>query len=644
MSPPIVVGTALAMAFGVLLGPARAVADRSVTLGSFGPLFEETHSLAGDVDCRARGFNLAGNAPAPKNCKPAAMAIAVLSNGSELYWDGLEGMNRISLNTVGQFGGVALNDQSRVMTITPTGPTWAVPTPPDGGTNPKAQSGDYLPGVPHWADPAGSSDLFCSALVQLPNGQVMTAGGTDYYLEPGAMTPVGPVGVSELEGLRVTRIFDPTTRVWSFSGNMNYGRWYPTLVTLPNGHVFVASGVTKLIKPAYLGGPGASYQNGLLDSGGNVKQTETYSPATGRWSYNGTSADKSLPLFPRLHLLPDGNVYYDAGGQTFNPDGQSYDEALWNMTSVYNPNTRKWRDLGVPLIAGLPLGFRGSGFSVMLPLQPDSRGRYSRAQFLSGGGVIGVSPGTYVATSSSTLNTVDTAHGDAFTSQITAPLNQSRWYSTGVVLPDGEVFAVNGANGDEVLGPGTAMPMRQAELYDPARRQWRRAAIETNGRTYHNTAVLLPDGTVLVGGHAPIATGYVFQDDVGHTTIGLSRAESDPTFQIYRPPYLNWGIAQPQITAVSSRSLPYSSTLQVSTPQAASIDKVVLVRNSSLTHLVDFDQRSVELPITGRNGSVLDAALPGPTVLPPGPYMLFVLEKTPRGLIPSVSQQVFAGG
>ena len=35
------------------------------------------------------------------------------------------------------------------------------------------------------------------------------------------------------------------------SGQMNYGRWYPSLVTLANGNVFVASGVTKLVKPVY---------------------------------------------------------------------------------------------------------------------------------------------------------------------------------------------------------------------------------------------------------------------------------------------------------------------------------------------------------------------------------------------------------
>jgi hypothetical protein len=638
-----VVGLATTMALpAVAIASAGAQGTPGTALGTFGPLFEEPSALAGDVNCGARGFNPSNNPPAPKNCKPAAMAIAVLSNGQELYWDGLEGFNQVSLNTVAQYGAVAPDDQSRVMTLGSGGAAWAVPTPDDGGRSSTSGAGDFLPGVPHVSDPNGSSDLFCSSLVQMPDGKVLAAGGTDYYLEPGTTSPAGPLGVSELEGLRVTRIFDPTTRTWSFSGNMNYGRWYPSLVTMPNGKVFVASGVTKLIKPAY---PGAStYNNQLSDSGTNVRQTETYDPVKGQWIYNGTSADKSLPLFPRVHLLPDGKVYYDAGGQTFNPDGQSYDEALWNLSSVYDPATRTWSDLGVPSIGGLPLGFRGSAFSVMLPLRPDATGRYTKAQFLSAGGVIGVSPGTYVATSTSTLNTVDSAHGDAFTSQATGSFNNARWYSTGVVLPDGEVFAVNGASRDEVVGPGSGTPVTQAELYNPVTKQWHRAATETDGRTYHNTAVLLPDATVLVGGHAPIATAYAFQDDAGHDTLGLSKAESDPSFQVYRPPYLSWGIPQPQIRGVSATSLVNGSTLGIESPQAASITQAVLVRNSSLTHLVDGDQRTVQLPITGRSGSTVQAAVPGATVLPPGPYMLFLLQQTPKGLLPSVSRQVVVNG
>jgi hypothetical protein len=58
-----------------------------------------------------------------------------------------------------------------------------------------------------------------------------------------------------LEGLRNSRIFDPETNTWSQTGEMSFGRWYPTMVTLGDGTTFIASGVRKLIKPIYPDAP-----------------------------------------------------------------------------------------------------------------------------------------------------------------------------------------------------------------------------------------------------------------------------------------------------------------------------------------------------------------------------------------------------
>jgi galactose oxidase-like protein len=610
-----------AMAMSWPAGAAAKQPNPAVT-GAFGPLFEESNGLAGDVDCTA----LDGKS----NCKPAAMAIAELADGSLVYWDGLEGMNKANINVVGQIGATAENDQSRVLRFVDGSPKFSVPknNTADFG---QLDTKNYLPGVPHNNGPGNDSDLFCAALVQLANGKLLVAGGTGYYLEPGL--PGANIGLSELEGLAVTRIFNPNKNKWQRSGDMHYGRWYPSLVTLPNGRIFVASGVTKLLKPLYPDRP--------ADSGTNVKETETYHPHTGKWTVNPSSANKSLPLFPRLHLLPDGHVYYDAGGQTFNPMGQSYDEALWNLASVYNPKTQTWKDLGVPKVDGLPLGFRGSAFSLMLPLVPDAHGRYTKARFLSAGGVYGVSPGSYLATNSSTLNTVDTAHGDKLTSVATGNLNDRRWYSTGVVLPTGQVFAVSGASADEVVLPGSAFPVTQSELFDPATKKWTVAATESHGRTYHNTAILLPTGQVLVGGHAPIGTGYAFQTDAGANLIGLSKAESDPTFQIYSPPYLFWG-PRPVIRA-ANEAVHYHSRYVIRTTQAGKIASVALVRNTSLTHLIDGDQRTVDLRIVHRTKHTVTVTVPGSRLLPPGPYQLFVNANSAKGLIPSVARQTFVG-
>jgi galactose oxidase-like protein len=64
------------------------------------------------------------------------------------------------------------------------------------------------------------------------------------------------------------------------------------------------------------------------------------------------------------------------------------------------------------------------------------------------------------------------------------------------------------------------------------------------------------------------------------------------------------------------------------------------VRNTALTHLVDGDQRTVQLGIVGRSDGAVTVHVPGSrAVLPPGPYMLFVNKKTAKGLVPSTARQ-----
>ena len=658
-----------ALAAGVVPGTLPGASAGTGTGGSgdvgfFEPLFQEPDNEAVQecVDAQEIG----------KECTPAAMALASLPNGEFFFYDGLEGMNDVQLNTVAEFGDAAKNDLSRVLDLNGTdgaGATFTAPTPVTGGANPNGNENTYLPFIPHNNDNIDNDgDLFCSALTYLADGRILVVGGTSYYQEPN-FTPDGEIGVVELEGLKNTRTFNANDNTFSQTADMNYGRWYPTAVTLGDGSIFVASGVTKLVKPVYTGDPDDPDALGPADSGTNVKQTEVYDPEADTWTTNPDSADNSLPLYPRMFTLPNGNVYYDAGGQTFNPFGQSYDEATWNLSSVYDVESQSWTDMGVPVIgvspsdvptSGTPLddiapaapdearvdvpaGFRGSASHTQLRLEPDQAGEYTEAEFLAAGGVFGVSPGSYFATGSSTINRVDLATGDeVFTSRSTGPLAQPRWYGTQVALSNGEVLTFSGANRDEVVNPGTGTPIKTVELFDPETETWRELAEQQRGRTYHNTAVLMQDGRVLVGGHAPIANSYAFQTDVGTDTAGLSRSTSDPSFEIFSPPYLRYG-PRPAITEAPG-SAQRGDTVTVGTPDAREISSVVMVRNNALTHLVGGDQRTVSVPFTVTDDDTLSVTLPdNGAVLPDGPYQMFIHKEYEQGETPSTAAQVFVG-
>lgn len=617
----------------VLPGGDAPVSGGPEALGAFGEPFVEPTIGATTTDAKclvdARGY---------KNCKPAAGTLNVLPDGRVMYWDALEGTENNRFSIVAEGGTTFTNDQTRVLDLASR--TWTRPDPVSGGANPNGATGEQSdPLIPGAQSREAYNDgaLFGSHQTYLGDGRILVQGGTDYSADPGVSGT--RFGVVELGGLKATRIFDPKAGRFVQVADTQHGRWYPTLVPLADGRVLNVGGVRKLIKPVYLDKP--------QDSLRNVIQTETFDPTTERWTGNGKGGERSLPLYPRLHLLPDGKVFYNTAGQSFNPVGQAYDQATWNVPAIYDPKRRSWSAVRGASPANNHTEYRGSTFSTMLTLEPDDDGRYERARFLTGGGVLGLvtapSPGSYLPTRASKITTIDTSGGrDRLSVQRTGPLHRPRWFGSGTLLPDGQVLVTSGGDKDEVVGPGTEIGIQQAELFDPATNRYRPLARQAMPRTYHNTAALLPSGEVLIGGHAPISTLYL-----NNTTVpgGFAPHDGrDPSFEIYKPPYLFRG-TQPKIRKVRS-SFAYGKTYGVRTDvPSEDVDSVVLIRQASVTHLVDGGQRAVQLPVKARRGGklLLVKAPPEGAVAPPGPYMLFVLRKTDKGPVPSVARSVMVG-
>ena len=529
---------------------------------------------------------------------PAAVSMAVSPDGRIIYWNGVEGFEDPPVHS--GWGTPQTYSRARILDL-----------------------GRFLQGQeprPIWTTPAQERgigyDLFCSDLRNLADGRLLVVGGTNYTNEEEPLGLPDGGGRTEYRGTKETRIFDPETGTWTFGKEMNHARWYPSLITLADGKMLVAGGVEKVI---------------YNDKVKYVNETETFDPSNPEegWTDNGEAGATALPFYARLHLLPSGKVFYDASGQMWGPFGMSAEMAEWNKQKLYDPETKSWSEEGVA-----PLGGRSGTFSVMLPLKPP----YDMARVLIAGGTFGAAmPGSYVGTP---LTEIATITDDSVERELGPNLNNRRWHSSGVVLPSGEVIALSGGDRDDTVVEGVTNGVRQAEMFDGE--QWIPLASSSRDRIYHHTAALLGDGSILVGGHAPLGfTPFVLPPD-NYTHGAFAPTLRDPSFEIFKPPYLFRG-ERPRLTQVQS-GVALGETFKITSPDASRITSVVLSRLPSVTHLADVDQRTIELEFTRSSEGTLQATVPeNQAVALPGHYYLFLMTDNGQGPTPSKAAIVQIG-
>jgi hypothetical protein len=391
-----------------------------------------------------------------------------------------------------------------------------------------------------------SWDMFCNGMVLLDDGRPFIASGTIQY--------------DPFYGQPQTATFDPQANTFSNGPNMAHGRWYPTLVTLGDGRVMIFSG--------------------LNETGSTNTAVEFYSADTG-WSSPFT-ASWTPDLYPRLHLLPNGKVFY-SGAQT--------------TSKLFDPSTNTWN---TSVAKTNYSGTRTYGTSVLLPLRPSNN--YDPRVLIMGGG----NPAT------GTTEIIDMGSPTPAW-QYGPNMSQARIEMNAVILPNGKVLALGGSVNDE----DTSTASLNADLYDPASNTFSSAGAYAYPRLYHSVALLLPDATVWLAGGNPSRGSYVRQ------------------MEIYKPAYLfnpdGTPATRPSITSAPA-SVSYGESFNLTTPD--NIVSVVLVRNGTVTHAFGMDQREVGLSFTAGSGSLTVTAPPNGNIAPPGYYMLFLLNQSG---VPSVA-------
>ncbi|MDQ3803167.1 MAG: DUF1929 domain-containing protein [Acidobacteriota bacterium] len=378
--------------------------------------------------------------------------------------------------------------------------------------------------------------------------------GSHAYLNDAAGTILafGGFGGVGADTERRAFLFDPPTLTFSPARELNIGRFYTTGVTLGDGRVMTLFGTDD--------------KNG----GVTAASFEIFTPGgAGSWS-----APEALPFdylfYPWTFVLPGGDLFI-AGPQ------KPARRVNWTVTPVVDDPAGQFNQVFSQR------GINMDGTAVLLPLRPPN---YEPRVLIAGG--VG-------ADTRQSAEWIDlSAAAPAW--QALPNMNAGRDKVNSVLLPDGQVVIVGGITG----GPDGG-PVETFDPEDPAA-GFRAGPTMQQERGYHSAALLLSDGSVLVGG-----------DPNGATR----------PHERYLPPY--FFKARPAINSAPT-NIAYGAGFTVNTTQAADIAEVVLLRPGAVTHAFNMAQRYVGCAIVSAGGGAVQAtAPPDGNVAPPGPYLLFVV-------------------
>lgn len=418
---------------------------------------------------------------------------------------------------------------------------------------------------------------FCSGHAWLPDGRLLIAGGH----------------ITNYNGENRADIYNPFTNLWANADPAqtnvpNMGttstnpatsgkRWYPAATTLGNGDVLVLSGDVVPIN----------------DQGGNTNRTaQIYQHATNSWlTLTGAlrASNDLLPEYPRVFQGPDGRA--------ISLSDNSNDTEFLNLTG-----NGSWSYLQETLDSNL----HNYGPAVM----------YDTGKIAYIGG--GHQPTRNISMLDLNVANPSWRYGGGGTTPPPADspyvMHRARRQNNATILADGTVLITGGTDVTGWNDPNGLVAT--AEIWDPVTEEITQLADANVNvyRGYHSTALLLPDGRVLVTG--------------GDHDYGGAIPGQNTNAEIYSPSYLFAEDGSPAVrptvtTAPDVAEL--GDTIFVETPDAASITKALWVVPSAVTHAQNWTQRANTLDFTAVDGGVNIELPANQNEAPVGYYMLFLV-------------------
>ena len=521
-------------------------------------------------------------------------------------------------------------------------------------------------------------DLFCAGHIELPDGNILIAGGTARYevLNPtnagGSMTVTNWDQQKSITLPKGTIFMSPTGAQFRIAFAVTVGRATQsvnakrqTVVTPGTSNVWVdavASGKGSVSvnteKYLLIDHPELSSQMVYGIGTPMTLQKQNFQGLNDAYIYNVRLARFQevdsmhyARWYPTLAEMGNGMDMTMSGlDGTGNPTTQSEEfnptNDTWSLGPIhgfptypatfltaagqlfftgsnagYGPNTPAWREPGIWNVT--------TNKFTPLPGIPDPQDLETSASVLLppaqkqtfmvlGGGGVGSSNQSTARTALINLS-VPMPHWTLGPS-----LPRPTRYPIVVTLPSNEVLVTGGS---EYYRGEHGSDNRDTEIYNPAANSMSTMANSITGRDYHSGGLLLPYGAVLTLGGNPL--------------YGNSADTEGQTFNheidIYWPPYLFTRTARPKILSAPQVML-LGHNYTVRTTETNSIAYFTLMRPDNMTHVTDVNARSIAVPFKRLVNGELQLTMPqNNNLVPPSYYMLFAINS--RG-VPSVASWV----
>ncbi|KAI8815520.1 uncharacterized protein EV422DRAFT_373945 [Fimicolochytrium jonesii] len=474
---------------------------------------------------------------------------------------------------------------------------------------------------------------FCGGHTQLANGSYLVVGGDEFWDKPWRGQNYTSNGRSDIrvalastdttgpQLIRVADMYRDPALQPSTPGGSTYklwGRWYPSVITLPSEEAMIIGGQHYYFDPEHPEADNPTF--------------EMWSPVTGPMGASKRiellARHFPINMYPVAYVLPkSGNIWIHSQYESVIVDpktGTETPDVVLDLTKANGLLPRTFP-------------FSGTNFVPMLSYRDD----YRMESWLCGG-VNGTSPdgtptprmnnGKDAWSNCPNCDPVKVCHwvqletaGAKFTAE-DMPIARSQ--PAAVNLPDGTIAILSGSGKGHQGGvygqPVASHGVLEAVIFDPSEpagpnsKRWRVGAPAPVGRHYHNTALLREDGTIFTGGGDS-------QNGDSFTTI----RPDEMTMDVYYPPY-TFIPNRPQLALPlnpAAATYGQSLVLTFTTDIASSIQQVSIIRYASMTHTVNLDQRHIELPILKYAKNKVLVKLPASAnIAQPGNWMVWAVD------------------